>query len=55
MFMNTKVNIKIGNKTMKAVQINNEMVKTKRFSFLKMRFIETYYFLNGVLKTAEIV
>ena len=53
--MNTKVKIKIGNKTLKATKLNEDTVKTKRFSFFKMRFVETHYFTKGILKTAEII
>ena len=53
--MNTKVKIKIGNRTLNAIKLNEDTVMTKKFSVLKMCFIETHYITSGILKTAEII
>ena len=56
--MNTKIKIRVqkgkGNKVINALDLGNGMVKTKFFSFRKFRYMDMYFFTDGVLKSAEV-
>ena len=40
---------------MKSLDLGNGVVKAKSFSFKKFRFMDMYFFTDGVLKSAEVV
>ena len=57
--MNTKIKIRVqkgkGNKVMNAFDLGNGIVKAKVFSFKKFRFMNMYFFTDGILKSAEVI
>ncbi len=57
--MNTKIKIRVkkgkSNKVINALDLGNGVVKAKSFSFKKFRFMDMYFFTDGVLKSAEVV
>lgn len=58
-FIMKQIQIRVQNgkktKVLNAIEVSQGLAKRKSFSLKRLRFIETYFFTEGILKSADIV